>query len=174
VFLRRLFRYLFCLVLAIVVLGFALPFFGIDQAHFLPPTWVYKKAQGQVAGIIYNKYSVQTNDPFRIGQRLYFWQYYFYADAIQPGKTKPVQTEFYGEVRVPQEVYDTIKQNQGVTVRYEKTYPWINGLDDPPAGLGCGPASNILSGWLLWLGAAAVLGFVFMGILQNFLPKEDI
>ena len=172
--LRRLFRYAICLIISAVLLALILPHVGISQSHFVPPSWAYRKADGQASGAITKTYSVQTDDPFYIGKRLYFWDYAFYAKVIPPGKTKPVMQPFTGEVRVLQDSFDKRQMNDTVLVRYVKDYPWINGLDNPQIGISCGEGSNVLSGWLIWVGVAAVLAFVFLGIMQYFLPKEDI
>lgn len=172
--LKKLFLYFLCLIVAVLLLSVVLPHVGVDQAHFLPPTWAYRQAQGQASGVVTKTYSVQTNDPFHIGDRIYFWDYSFYAKTIPAGQTKPVLQQYNGEVRVLQASFDKIHEGDGVLVRYATTYPWINGLDTPQIGLGCGEGSNVLSGWLLWVGAAAVLAFVLLGIVNYFLPKEDL
>jgi len=173
-FIKRLFLYVICFIASCVILSLVLPYAGIVKAKFLPPTWVYRKADQQVSGRITKTYSVQTNDPFHVGDRIYFWDYTFYAKEIPPGKTKPQLVQYYGEVRVEKESFDKRQENDTVLVRYEKTYPWINGLDNPPIGLGCGEGANILSGWLIWLGVAAVVGFIFLGLVTYFMPKEDL
>lgn len=171
---RKLFLYVICLALAILATGFVLPYAGVNRAHYLPPSWVYKDADGQASGQITNTYSSPTGDPFHIGDHDYFWDYGFYAKEMDPVKNKAVLVPITGEVRVDKESYDAEEVGHTVVVRYEKTYPWINGLDTPPIGLGCGPGSNILSGWLIWLGVAAIVAFVFLAILEHFLPKQDI
>jgi len=173
-FLRRLFRYAVCLIISTVLLIVILPHAGVDQAHFLPPSWSYKKADGTTSGAITKTYSVQTDNPFYIGKRIYFWDYTFYAKTIPPGKTKPVMQQYNGEVRIDKDSFDKRQQNDTVLVRYVQSYPWINGLDSPQIGQGCGEGSNIMSGWLIWVGVSALVAFVFLGIMQYFLPKEDL
>ena len=67
----------------------------------------------------------------------------------------------------------------GIAEFRETAAAWFSGrfgvtLDGPPIGQSCGEGSNILSGWLIWVGVAAVAAFVFLGIMQYFLPKEDL
>ena len=62
-----------------------------------------------------------------------------------------------------------------VHVKNETTYPDIKGIDKPALGLSCGPGSNILSGWLLFVLLDLALGYGFMAlILERFGRQEDI
>jgi hypothetical protein len=187
---RRFGKFLLGLLIAVIALPLVLPHVGVPQTRFLPPPVIYQQAKGLISAEVTNAYYSPTNDPFNVGGRLYFIDYRFTGPAVDnPPGSKKTQ-EYTGTVRVTQDQYkhfvppsindpnyyagDTTPELKYVTVRYEKTYPWVNGVDDPPIGIGCGEGSNILSGWLIWVGAAIVLGYILMAIIDQFTGKEDI
>jgi hypothetical protein len=188
---KRLGRYLLGLFISVIVLPLVLPHVGVPQTRFLPPPIVYQQATGLVPGDILKAYNVPTNDPFNVGGELYFVDYRFFAPPVDsPPGAKSTQ-EYTGTVRIASKesyekfttpVFGTPAYSmnggnpviQNITVRYEKTYPWVNGLDDPPIGIGCGEGSNILSGWLIWVASVFVLAFIIMVIIDQFASKEDI
>jgi hypothetical protein len=190
--LKKAMRFAIGLIVSIVLLAIALPYFGVSKAKFLPPTLVYQKAQGGITGQIVNKYSVQTNDPFKIGERMYFVQYIFTAPKVdqQPvqiplingkqvvnkKKKKPGDMDYLGEIRVNQNTYEYFKIGDGIQVRFEKTYPWVNGVDPAQGGqgVGVGEGSNVLSGWLIWAGLAVVMGGILATVIGHYSEKEDI
>jgi hypothetical protein len=168
--LRRVGRFFIGLVIAIVLLGIVLPLIGIPKSHFLPPSWIYKKAEKVTAGRIVKTYSPVTNDPFKVGEHLYFIDYVFQAPDPKTG----VKQAYNGTVRIADKgLYTSAKVDQRVPIRYEKTYPWINGVDVENAGLGCGEGSNILSGWLIWVLVSFVLAYIFGQILGKYGVQED-
>ena len=63
-----------------------------------------------------------------------------------------------------------------VRVKYEKSYPEINGIEDSWANgdRSIGAGSNILSGWILWLLATLLLGWLLMMIFERFGRQENI
>ena len=68
-----------------------------------------------------------------------------------------------------------MQPGQLVHVKYETTYPDISGIDKPDLGLGCGPGSNILSGWLLFVLLDLILAYGIMAlVLERFGRQEDI
>jgi hypothetical protein len=170
----RVMRYLIGLVIAIVLLALILPHVGYPSTRFLPPIWVYQKAQSKTNGIVTAKHSELTNDPFRIGVHMYFIDYKFYAPPIDQPDNKHL-VEYNGEIKIDDEnLYSSIHLTNYIPVRYEQTYPWVNGVDSPGPGVGCGEGSNVWSGWWMWLGAAFVLGFFIMVIIDQFAAKQDI
>ena len=183
--LNRVFRYLGGLIIASVLLGFVLPLLGIPQSKFLPPNLAYAKAMGLARGTVTKKEVQATANPFKVGDHVYLLDYTFYAPPpLVRGEVKPgSKQEYQGQIRVDQSLWGDPDQpgksgmqpGQIVRVRYEKTYPEINGLDYPEAGRGCGPGANILSGWLVFLLLDLALGYVLMMIvLERFGSKENI
>ncbi len=183
--LNRVFRYLGGLIIASVLLGFVLPLVGISQAKFLPPNLAYAKAAGLTRGTITKKEVQATANPFKVGDHVYLLDYTFYAPpALVRGEVKPgPKQEYQGQIRVDQALWGDADQPQKsgvqpgqiVRVRYEKTYPDINGIDYPEIGRGCGPGSNIFSGWLVFFVLDLALGYLMMMIvLERFGAKENI
>jgi hypothetical protein len=176
--LYRLLRYLAGTVIAGVLIWFIAPYAGIPHSHMVPPSWIYAKAAGQSNGAITKKYYLVTNNPFNVGAHMWFVDYQFQADPPNAPPHTPKQT-YTGEVRVEQADYDKAHTEGAVNVKYEETYPWINGLMDQsslgtPLGQSIGEGSNILSGWLIWVAATLLLGYFVMLILEQFGPKEDM
>ena len=167
--LRRVGRFFIGLVIAIVLLGLVLPLIGIPKSHFLPPTWVYRKAEKVTSGRIVKVYSPVTNDPFKVGEHMYFIDYVFQA----PDPVSGAAQTYNGTMRLSQDLYQTSKVDERVPIRYEKTYPWINGVDVEGAGLGCGEGSNVLSGWLIWVLVSIVLAYIIGKILGKYGVQED-
>lgn len=191
----RVIRYVLGVICGALTLAFVLPFVGIPSSHFLPPSHVWQKAQGVARGFLTSKYYDVTQNPFHVGDRQYFVNYEFYAPAPLPGGLpgtgKPVP--YYGTVRLHDEgVYKHVAIVHGtdlddvkakvkvptypipIRVRYEKTYPDINGIDAPWGGRSIGAGSNTLSGWLLWVLAAFVVGYFYMLLFERFGAKENI
>ena len=125
---------------------------------------------------------------------MYFVSYVFKAHTPPPrGQTQygPVQT-YQGTVRVDQGQYDSVatteppdkfKGDQVITavpgqvvrVKYEKTYPYINGVQIAgQENRNIGEGSNILSGWLLWVVVTLFVGYLLMVIFEQFGTKENI
>lgn len=196
--LRRFLRFLIGLVVAVILLTIILPHVGVPTSRYLPPTLVYQKATGIVTGQVTNKDDQPSNNPFRIGDRIYFIYYTFSAPKVdqkidlpqvpvQPANDKPKKKQYIkkpkleymdytGEIRVEKAAFDAYKVGDGISVRYEKTYPWVNGVDPVNGGMGVGvgEGSNILSGWLVWAGVAIVLGALIAAAISYFSEKEDL
>ena len=183
--LNRVFRYLGGLVIATILLVVILPLVGIPPSKFLPPNAAYAKATGETWGVVTNKEVQPTGNPFKVGDHVYLLDYKFKApDAPARGQTKSgpaqirtaqirVDDTIWGDVDHPHK--SGVQPGQVVHVKYETTYPDINGIDRPDLGRGCGPGSNILSGWLLFLVLDLALGFVFMIlVLERFGKTENI
>ena len=183
--LNRVFRYLGGLILATILLAVALPLVGIPSSKFLPPNLAYAKATGEAYGVILKKEVQPTGNPFKVGDHVFLLDYKFKApDPPLRGQTQPGPKEVHqAQIRVDDTVWgDTdnpgksgIQPGQTVLVKYEKTYPDINGIDRPALGRGCGPGSNLLSGWLLFLLLDLVLAYILMMVvLERFGAKENI
>lgn len=174
--LNRLARFVVGTLAAAILLSLILPFFGIGKAKFLPPPRVYATAEKITRGVVTGRQNPPSGNPFKVGFHNYFLLYRFSASAppargsLSPG---PAQT-YTGSVRVSQNVYNGVKDGQRVRVRYEKAYPDINGIDAPWGGRSVGPGSAFLSGWLLWVGLALIMGYGVMLIIEHFTAKENI
>ena len=111
-------------------------------------------------GVITKKEVSPTANPFKTGDHVYLLDYKFKAPAaLLRGQTQPGQKQLYNaQIKVDAATWGDmenplksgIQVGQLVHVKYETTYPDINGIDKPDLGLGCGPGSNLLSGWLLF------------------------
>jgi hypothetical protein len=193
---RRVLLFLMGLLVAGALMMFVLPFLGIPSSHFLPPSRVYAGAQGEAKGAIVSKYYDETGNPFHVGDHLYFLNYKFRAHTppvrgtAEPG---PVQV-YSGTLRVDKDTYDTLPVQDAdkntafvakqiiqldpypVRVKYEKSYPEINGIEDTWANgdRSIGAGSNVLSGWIIWLVVAVFLGWLMMMIFERFGQQENI
>ncbi len=192
--LNRVLRYLGGLVIATVLLAIILPLAGIPSSKFLPPGVAYGKATGVAVGVITQKEVEPTGNPFKVGDHVYLLDYKFKAPDPPPrGQTQPGPKEVHqAQIRVDETVWGDMDQpkksgvqpGQLVRVRYEQTYPDINGIiksigyspvDMTDLGRGCGPGSNILSGWLLFLLGDLVLAYLLMMVvLERFGKQENI
>lgn len=191
----RVIRYILGVICGALTLVFVLPFLGIPRSHFLPPNHVWQKADKVTRGVATGKYYDVTQNPFHVGDQQFFLNYQFYAPAPIAGSTitygKPQL--YKGTIRLPNKSdYSPIATPRGVNadtfkakvvvpiipfpvrVRYEKTYPDINGIVAVWGGRNIGAGSNILSGWLLWVLAAFVVGYFYMLLFERFSAKENI
>ena len=184
--LNRVMRYLGGLILASILLVVILPLAGIPASKFLPPNLAYAKANGSATGVITKKEVQATANPFKVGDHVYLLDYKFKApDPPLRGQTQPGPKQVHtNQVRVDESVWGDAdhpsssgaQPNDLVRVTYDKTYPDINGVTGPvDLGRGCGPGSNILSGWLLFLLLDLVLGYaIMMLVLERMGAKENI
>lgn len=194
----RIVRYILGVILAAIVLAIALPFFGVPASHYLPPAWVYQRAQGVTRGYIRSKYYDITNNPFNVGGQQYFVNYQFRAKSPGPkGEPDAGPPQVYSGVihlsDANKSIYDnlplTIDKNTAdkalpkavlptypipVRVRYEKTYPAINGIEAPWGGRNIGAGSNSLSGWIIWSIVTLILGYLFMMLFERFSNTENL
>ncbi len=192
----RLFRYLAGVVIAVILLALVLPLVGVPRSHYLPPGWVYAKAEGVTRGYITGKEYDVTNNPFDVGGKMWFINYQFRAKSPgphgEPGLGSP--QVYYGRVRVDHDAYHQVAvgedtnaadsavaqtvipaaPDQTVRVRYETSYPEINGIDATWGSRNIGAGSNNLSGWILWSVAALVLGYFVMLLIERFSNTENI
>ena len=192
---NRVLRYLGGLVIASLLLFPGLMLGGIAPAKFLPPPLVYAKATGRAYGVITQKEISATANPFKVGDHVYLLDYKFKApEPPQRGELKPGPKQLHtAQIRVDDTVWGDqdnpqksgIQPPVTITVKYETTYPDINGITGIAGssgaivpvdlGRGCGPGSNILSGWLLFVLADLVLAYlVMMVVLERFGRQEDI
>jgi hypothetical protein len=151
-----------------------LPLVGIPRSKFLPPASVYANAKGETIGTITQKRRETTNNPFDVGGKMYFLDYTFYAKPVWPEGVVGAKTQYGGTLRVDQSVYDGVQEGGPLHVKYEKSYPWINGVTDEDLGRSVGEGSNVLSGWILYVIASVILAFFIMMILERFGRREDI
>ncbi len=182
---NRVLRYLGGLFIATVLLFLILPFVGVAQSKFLPPPLVYAKAAGSAWGVITKKEVSPTANPFKTGDHVYLLDYKFKATPmaarapIPSGPKQVYNTQIkvdaatWGDMDNPQK--SGMQPGQLVHVKYETTYPEISGIDRPELGIGCGPGSNILSGWLLFVLLDLALAYGIMAlVLERFGRNEDI
>jgi hypothetical protein len=183
-------------VIALILLAMILPHVGVPQERFMPPSRVYSLAQGKANGNIVNKYTKETTDPFHPGDRVNYVDYEFKVVPPAPpvigfgaesdAKTKankksdnPTKAKDYisleSTVVVGNKLYDNAEKGKSVPVRYEKTFPEINGIDDEEGGQACvGPNLWYSWHWLRWVGLSLVLGYVIMLLIDRFAVKQDI
>lgn len=182
---NRVLRYLGGLFLATVLLFLILPLVGVAQSKFLPPPMVYAKATGSAWGVITRKEVAPTANPFKTGDHIYLLDYKFKAVTLAARSLVPLGPKqlYNTQIRVDESTWGDpdnaqksgILPGQVVHVKYETTYPDINGVDKPDLGRSCGPGSNILSGWLLFVLLDLILAYAIMAlILERFGRQEDI
>jgi len=176
---NRVLRYLGGLFLATVLLVLILPFLGVSQSKFLPPPMVYAKAEAKAVGKITSKEVTPTANPFKTGDHVYLVDYKFAAPPpLRRGEIKPGPKQVYnGTLRVGDEsAYEAAQIGAFIRpIKYEKTYPEINGVDTESGGRSVGAGSNILSGWLLFVLLDLILAYAIMAlILERFGRQEDI
>lgn len=174
---KRSLRFLAGFVVASLLLWFLLPLFGIASSKFLPPPLVYNNAEGKTHGVVISKEVSPTGNPFEAGEHVYLVTYAFRAPPpLKRGEIKAGPTvRYYGVARVEEQTYDAVKADDPVAkIKYETTYPDINGIDDGGIGRSVGAGSNILSGWLLFLLLDLVMAYALMVILEQFTEKENI
>lgn len=173
---KRIIRFFLGLLISVATVPFILPLFGVPRSHYLPPMWVYNAATGTAGGIVTDKHSEASNDPFRIGDRLYFVDYKF--SARPPTKTAQGDPnhmqDFTGEIMLEHETYHNILVGQPAPVKYEITYPDINGINSANGGEGCTPPNTIRGPWLIWLGLMIAVAVGIMLIFDQIGTKEDI
>ena len=181
---NRVLRFLGGLIIATILLVLILPFAGIPQSKFLPPAMAYSKATGSAWGKITHKEVGPTANPFKVGDHIYLVEYKFQAPAPPlRGQTAPGPKQVYNaQIRVDDATWGDmdkptttgVQPGQIVHVKYETTYPEVNGIDKPDLGRGCGPGSNILSGWLWFVLLDLVVAYGFMTLLERFGRQENI
>ncbi len=183
--LNRVLRYLGGLAIATILLAIILPLAGVPPSKFLPPSVAYGNATGSAYGRVTKKDVQPTGNPFKVGDHVFLVNYQFYAPDPPPrGAVKPGPAQLrQAQIRVDESVWgdmdkpksNGIQPGQPVVVKYEKTYPDINGIVKPDLGRGCGPGSNILSGWILFLVLDLALGYlIMMVVLERFGKQENI
>ena len=168
--------YIVCLIIVAVALQAALPSVGIPRAQMLPPATVYASAKGRTTGVITDKPTDPSANPFRVGTIWYFVEYAFTAPAPPMlGGPKPGTKQRYtGSVRVANDVYSAVQVGQRVPIRYEPTYPAISGIDAPRAGRSSAAGSALLSGWILWALAWLFLSYLLFAAISPYLKQENI
>jgi hypothetical protein len=197
---QRIIRYIIGVVIAVILLFFMLPVIRIPQSHFLPPSLVWSKADSYTHGYLVSKYYDLTNNAFNVGAKEYHINYQFSAKApMTLGVANPGQSQVYtGTVNVDEQTFDDeslkvtgvnpptdgygngelqpVPRDWFVKIKYDPTYPYINGVVKPDAlaGRSIGEGSNNLSGWIIYVVLALALGYLFMMIIEHFTSKEDI
>ena len=162
--------------LAAVLLSIALPYINIPRSQLLPPALVYGEARGKTSGVVTNKRTRGAANPFKVGTKVYLVDYQFIAKApamlreSRPGTAKT----YRGTVRVDQGSWNGLAPGSRIPIRYEPTYPTINGIDLAWGGRSEAQGSGLFSGWMLWALAAVFLGYMFTPLLERILPRGDI
>ena len=190
-------RFFLGTILAGILLAIILPFVGVPSSHYLPPAWVYNKAQGVTKGHITGKYYDNTNNPFKVGDLQYFLNYTFKAAAPAGAAAAGPKQDYTGTIRVDQGTYDQtgppVPQGSQapaakqvipepaylVHIKYEPTDPDINGVTDSWAltyenGRSIGAGSNTVGGWMVWIVVAVFLGYFMAMLLGRFMAREEI
>jgi hypothetical protein len=173
---RSILRLVIGIALAAILLSVALPYIGIPRSHLLPPGMVYAGARGKTQGIIVSKRTRGTPNPFRVGLVVYLLEYQFAAKTpanlgeSQPGKIK----RYRGVSQVEKGVWDAFSEGNPVPVRYDPTHPDICGIDLRGAGRSEVEGSAPVSGWLMYVVAALILGYMLTPLLERILPRGDM
>ena len=173
---KRIIAYIVCLIIVAVALQAVLPSVGIPQAQMLPPTTVYASAKGRTMGVITDKPTKPSANPFRVGTIWYFVEYAFTATAppLLGGPQPGTKQRYTGSVRVEKGVYSAVQIGQRVPIRYETTYPIISGIDAPNAGRSTGPGSALFSVWMLWTLATLFLAYLLYAAISPYLKQENL
>lgn len=173
---RSLLRLLVGMVIAALLLAVAMPAVGIPRSHLLPPALVYQGALGKTRGVVTAHRHRETSNFFHVGDQVYFLDYRFPAKTpaglgvARPGAWKAYQ----GSVRVDSGVQSAVKVGQEVPVRYEITYPDINGIDASWGGRSEGEGSKLVSGWMFWAAGVLLLGYGISPLLERIWPRGNI
>jgi hypothetical protein len=166
----------FCVFATGMLLSASLPALGIPRSHWLPPPAVYALAAGQTAGTLTGKYAEPSSNPFRVGEQIYFVRFRFPARApMTLGEKAAGRVRVYeGLVRVEAGDYKAAQIGERVPVRYEPTYPYVNGIPSlPGGGRGVGEGSAVLGGWLVWPAATLLGGYLLMSLLQGIAARRS-
>ena len=174
---KRVLRFLAGFIVASLLLWLILPLCGIVPAKFLPPPIIYNNATGKAHGVVISKEVSPTGNPFKVGDHVFLVTYAFRAPPpLERGQTKSGPTvRYYGVARTDEPTYNAVQADDPIPkIKYEMTYPDINGIDDDSGGRSVGAGSNILSGWLLFLLLDLAIAYGFMVALEQFTTKENI
>jgi len=179
----RIFRFILGTIVAVALLVGLVPLAGITRDKLLPPAVGYGEANKLARGVITRKYATPTANPFKVGDHIFMFDYQFVApspDAMQAGRPNATET-YKGALRIEQNIYGDESTGKGgvyegmpLRVKYDPAYPWINGIDADWGGRSVGEGSNILSGWLIWVVVALILGYLFMMLFERFAKTENI
>lgn len=175
---KSILRFLIGLFIALTLFSFLLPAAGIPRAQMIPPPFVYTNAKGKATGYVTKIYARGTADPLGVaeGKQDYLVDYQFRAPAwvgLGAPKGDGKNTLYKATVGVKQGTYESVKVGQQVPVKYEVTYPHINGINLPGFGRSHVDGSAIVSGWLLWFGAAVLVGYMLAPLIQRIALRED-
>ncbi len=195
---QALLRFVLGTILAGILLAIILPFVGVPSSHYLPPSWVYNRAQGTAHGHITGKYYDNTGNPFNVGAQEYFLNYTFKAPAPGPAGQSGPKQDYTGTIRVIQDTYNKTGSASNtnstttpaaqqvipeppypVHIKYDQTYPDINGVTDTwgmdfQNGRNIGAGSNDVSGWIIWVVVSIFLGYFMAMLLGRFMAREEI
>jgi hypothetical protein len=177
---KSILRFLIGFVIAVCLMSFIVPLAGIPRAQMFPPPFVYSNAKGKATGYITKVYDVASADPFgvSVGKRDYLVDYQFRAPAwvgLNAPKGEGKNTLYKGRVGIRQDDYEKAKQrvNTQVPVKFDPTYPPINGIDLPGFGRSHINGASISSGWIIWFMVALLIGFMIAPLLQRIFLRED-
>lgn len=176
--LKSILRFIIGFIIAVLILSVAVPYVGIPKAQLYPPPYVYKNATGKATGYVTKVYKVPSADPMGTAEGVqdYLVDYQFRAPAwvgLGAPKGQGKNTLYKATVGVKQEISSQTKVGAAVPIKYEKTYPPINGINLPGYGRSFTDGSGIYSGWILWFLGALVLGFLIAPLLQRIFLRED-
>jgi hypothetical protein len=190
----KIMRFFLGWFIALVLLLIILPHVGVPQERFMPPSKVYANATGHAQGVVINKYTKPSVNPFHTEDRMNFLDYEFSvappaaagvglnSDAKNkankksenPTKAKNLIT-LKSTTLVQGLFYEQTEKGDAVQVRYEKTFPEINGIENPQAGqASVGPNVWYSMHWLRWVGLSLVLGYFIMTIIDRFATRQDL
>jgi hypothetical protein len=173
---KSLIRYAIAVAIAALLVIGLLPVVGIPTSQILPPPAVYGGAKEKTKGVVTGKKEQATPNPFRVGDMVYWVDYKFTATAppLLFDKNAGKKREYQGKVAVKKAFWDLVVPNGStVPVRYEKSYPVINGIDSPMGGRSVAQGSGWVSGWILYMLLIGLLGYVIAPLLERIMLRES-
>jgi len=163
-----------CAIAACLIIGI-LPSVGLPRAQILPPPMIYGQATGKTYGYVTKKKVEDSPNPFESGVKVFRVDYRFRA-TVPPnlGAKKVGKQEVYtGRAYVERGLYDGLQVGAQVPVKFEKTYPVINGINVKGGERSTEQGSGLLSGWILYAIAIVVLGYCIAPLLERVMLREN-
>lgn len=163
-----------CAIAAGLIIGL-LPQIGIPRAQILPPPTIYGQAKGKTFGYVTLKKREETSNPFKSGEKIYRIDYRFRA-TVPPNlgaKNVGKQEVYTGKAYIAKGLWDQLEVGSQVPVRFEKTYPVINGVDGRGGERSTAQGSGLMSGWIFYAIGIVVLGYCIAPLLERVMLREN-
>lgn len=172
---KSILRFVIGFAIALGILSFAVPFANIPRSQLFAPILVYPSIKGRTTGMVTKRRDLPTSAWFRMGDRDYFIEYAFLAKSplILGGPPPGKMTQYTGSVGVSAADFEKVKAGQKIPVRFDPTYPDINGVDAPWGGRSGIGASRMISGWIFWFFGTIALGYVIAPLVERIALRES-